>query len=286
MVKAVLLALVVIQIALGLSRLGHVQGESGAAPLEVGTSGRFGIGPAQEAPAPEPSPTAAPEPPAPPAAPPPAASQPAPPPPAATFDFTCPIGAGTNHRRCTLRSLGGFAGPVTISCRGNHPAIEGCWAAPNPVVMRAGRKETVDVGFHYAPPGSYRWEIIAEGGGVRKTFDADLDIVLVPTFELVCPSENLRVPRGGSASHTCRIVPHYGFGEQITLSCPDAPRGISCTFTPPYPAPQGDGEVPVTVRVEASPDADLGFHSLRIAARSATFTSSGAGVALQVEEPR
>jgi hypothetical protein len=56
-------------------------------------------------------------------------------------------------------------------------------------------------------------------------------------FQFGVNQQSVTVPRGGSGTVMLTVSGGAGFDGEVTLSCPAAPAGITCTFTPNPVAP-------------------------------------------------
>jgi hypothetical protein len=113
---------------------------------------------------------------------------PPPPPtgPSPDFSVTCQpagfgAGGGCGTSACTVASLNGFAGAVTLSCAGAPAGLE-CGFGPNPLTVAANA--SVRSGFTVAagptvPNRVYSFEVAASGGSVRRTASVSVETVFV-----------------------------------------------------------------------------------------------------------
>lgn len=221
--------------------------------------------PAPEAPSPSPTPSPSPH-----STPESAASK-------GDFQFGCkPFSPGSvTTYRCTVTSVGAFSAPVTISCGGNHEAFSACRAETNPLTPEAGRTASavVDVQFGY-PPGDYQGEIVAKSGDLSKSFAFSFPVRRLPSFSLDCGREDLQIVLPGSGSRLCHLATSAATAD-ISLSCPDAPAGISCGFTPATLRPTGDGILTFTLHVTASESAPTNIGGVRLWASSSQSSAPG-----------
>jgi hypothetical protein len=91
---------------------------------------------------------------------------------------------------------------------------------------------------------------------------------------------------GGSASaSTVTITPLAGFNSPVTLSCPDLPNGITCTFNPTTITPANGGNATSVLTVNAAVDTSPMTYAIGITGTSGTDSHS-TSQSLVVQSPQ
>jgi hypothetical protein len=99
------------------------------------------------------------------------------------FEFRCGAWVpGENTVRCTVRSIGGFRDPVTLSCRGEDPRPAACSFHESPTLTPPpnGAASVIVSDQHAMGYGTYSGEIVARGGGLMRTVPFEIRTVEPP----------------------------------------------------------------------------------------------------------
>jgi hypothetical protein len=137
---------------------------------------------------------------------------------------------------CTVRSVGGFAGQVSFSCRQGPPWITCAFDKPT-IALSSDESKEVELTLMStlrAPDGQYEIHVVASGGSVTATHVSSWSIGPIPgtltgkgTFYLTCPFRS-SVPVGTQIELVCSLRSH-GFQGPATFSCVQDDEVGSCT---------------------------------------------------------
>lgn len=167
---------------------------------------------------------------------------------AATAPVTVTRGASA-ATPITLTRIGGFVGAVALTAS-NLPA--GLQATFDPASV-VGTTSTLTLSAATtAVAGDYTVSVGGTATGISP-HSATLLVRIVdpPDFALALSSASGTVDRGSSITTTVQLTRSGGFAGTVALSLPDAPAGISGTFTP-NPAPGSTSTLTITVGAQVA----------------------------------
>ncbi|MGN6593148.1 MAG: hypothetical protein ACTHJX_09640 [Terriglobales bacterium] len=160
------------------------------------------------------------------------------------------------------------ASTITLDCGGTP----GCTIAPPS--LAAGGLATVTLDSNQTPMGNFT--VNANNGYIQTSATARMDWL---DFSVVFPdystSKSAEVALGQSLQQTLVVNNNGGAGgydAPVTFSCPNAPAGISCSFSPASLAAKQAGPVNVTLTVQASTGAAAQQAALDVRAVGGTIT--------------
>jgi hypothetical protein len=169
---------------------------------------------------------------------------------------------------CTVASLGGFAGTVSLSCSGLAPRI-GCRFSPSAVQLSPGSTSTsrLVVDWERAAPGSHDFKVIGTSGPLTGSFDFSFtqadpsasappprdytaeDYAGRPFATIACnppPGAAIALERGQSTSITCTFTSVGGFSQAVLMDCTSQ---LNCVANPSTVTPPPNGSVQVVYTI-------------------------------------
>lgn len=146
---------------------------------------------------------------------------------AAHPQVTVPRGTNTVQFTLATAGVGGFTGPIALSCA---PAA-GLSCAFSPATVNAGGDATLAVsGLAAATGDPLALTVNATSGG--DTHAVPLTIAL-SDFSLAAPTASFTVIPGQAATYALILAPIEGWTGNIVLSCSGVPLASTCTIAPP-----------------------------------------------------
>jgi hypothetical protein len=91
-----------------------------------------------------------------------------------------------------------------------------------------------------------------------------------PDFSINCPASATVTQGGSSAPLTCALTASGGFASAVTLSCPGAPSGVTCGFSPNPVTPTANS----TLTISATTGATTGSFNLNVQGVGGSLTRS------------
>lgn len=197
-----------------------------------------------------------------------------------------PAGENNGGRNdCKVRSIGGFAGRVDLSC---EQLPHGLWCdfAPAQVEVPSGGQASTVLQLRPddVPPGSYRFLVVAQGEGTRGSFSFPFKIEGGsggPAAYVVVCNDSMQIPMGNSRTQQCRVESHHGLNTPVTLTC-RSPDGLSCSISPSTVTPAAYG-VPaiITLSVGSPLNQRAGQYTVFIEGRNSQWSYPGAAELVQ-----
>ncbi len=155
----------------------------------------------------------------------------------------------------TLTAVNGFTGAATLSC-GSLPAGTTCAFAPATLTPgTSGTTSTLTVTTSAGTPlGTSHLSVAAAPStpGAFVTQTQGLALTATATDFSFGTTSAATVSASGSTTIKFNLTSFLGFSGAITLSCPGAPMGITCGFTPNPATPPLNGTVAVTLTISAA----------------------------------
>jgi subtilisin family serine protease len=180
--------------------------------------------------------------------------------------------SATSHMM--VRSEGGFASPVQLSCGVGLPAGVTCSFSPNNFVpSAAGTSVSATVAATSATPvGVYSLQINAAGQGATRSLAVPLT---VRDFSINVPSGAQTVPQpppGQSSKVTIPVTltSLTGFTNSVALSCSGQPTGVTCAFSPASMVPTVGG-VHSTLTITGASTAVPGLYNITVKGTAGTL---------------
>jgi hypothetical protein len=94
-----------------------------------------------------------------------------------------------------------------------------------------------------------------------------------PDFSVNCPA-SATVTRGSNTAVTCSVQSLNGFNGAVDLSCPGAPTGVTCGFSPDPATPPANGSVNSTLTITAAATGPTGTFTLTAQGVNGSLTRS------------
>jgi PKD repeat protein len=187
--------------------------------------------------------------------------------------FSIPFGGGSRTSSCTVTSIRGFAGAVSLDCT-NLPAGASCSYAPPTVAVPANGNATSTLTFTTTaatPAGGYTFQARGVSGSRAQAVNMTLSVA-PPDFSLTCIGLP-KIPRGsGTGSGSCSVAPTGGFVAPTTLSCSNLPSGATCSFNPNPVIPPATGSVSSALTVSITPEVAPGNYPFQVTATGGSRT--------------
>ncbi len=155
---------------------------------------------------------------------------------------------------------------VGLSCSGLGPGMSCSFSFPS---LSSGQTGTVLVSTTAGvTPAMNTFQIVGTGDGISTSATVTLR---VSDFSLSSTSTARTVNAGSSTSVTLTARALNGFASTVAMSCPGAPAGMTCTFTPASLVPSSAG---TTVTATILPAASMapGVYSVPLTATGAGLT--------------
>jgi len=123
-------------------------------------------------------------------------------------------------------------------------------------------------------PGDLLATTATDAVGNTSEFSPPRALAQEQDFSLSCTPSVLAVAPGSSVTTTCTITSSGGFASPVTLSCRDAPAGVTCTFNPNPLTPGPSAPVMSVVSIAAEATASPGTGALQIVGTSGSVSRS------------
>jgi YD repeat-containing protein len=188
---------------------------------------------------------------------------------------------GSATTTCTVSSLNGFSSPVALSC-GDTLSGMGCSFNPSTITPPANGavNSTLTVNVSSSvPSGTYAFQAIGSGGGYNRSFTLRLGVT---DFAVACSPSSLTAIAGGNAITTCTVASLNGFNSAVSLSCPNAPAGVTCSFNPATVTPPASGAANSTLTISVATSAPVAMSAIQVAAINGSNTRT-ANLTLDVQ---
>lgn len=123
-------------------------------------------------------------------------------------------------------------------------------------------------------PGDLLVATATDASGNTSEFSSTIALVQQQDFTLTCAPSVLGVAPGSSASTTCTVASSGGFASPVTLSCRNAPAGVTCNFNqnPITPTPTTPASSIITINVGAT--TTVGTSTIQIVGTSGSLSRS------------
>ena len=180
----------------------------------------------------------------------------------------------------TQTAIASYSGTVTLSC----PSLPtGVTCSFSPTTISGGGTSTVTVNASgSATVGSDSLTVSGTDSTLTHatpTFTLVVSSAPTPDFSLaVSPSSKSITQGGAGVTYTVTQTAIASYSGTVTLSCPGAPTGVSCSFSPTTISGGGTS----TVTVSASGSAALGSNSFAVSGTDGTLTHAAASSTLVV----
>lgn len=178
---------------------------------------------------------------------------------------------GSTTSTCTVSSLNGFSSPVALSCGDTLPGMS-CGFSPSTITPPANgainSNLTVNVNSS-VPSGTYGFQAIGSSGGFARSFTLRLGVT---DFAVACSPSSLTAIAGGNAITTCTVSSLNGFNSAVSLSCPNVPAGVTCSFNPATVTPPASGATNSTLTISAATSAPVATAAIQVAAINGSST--------------
>ncbi|HET8644048.1 MAG TPA: hypothetical protein VFO85_01090 [Vicinamibacteria bacterium] len=167
------------------------------------------------------------------------------------FTLTCQptsfgAGGGCGNSACTLTSVNGFAGPVTLACSRQPDGLE-CGFGTNPVSLTSGG--SVTLGFTVAagpgvPDRVHAFEVAATSGALRRTTPLNVQTVFAAPPRPVSSRSFLVSGCAGYVDGVLGPGTLQAFTANFVAARNDAFRGPQCVQALAAPGGRFDLEIP------------------------------------------
>jgi hypothetical protein len=117
----------------------------------------------------------------------------------------------------------------SVLCFKAPPPPEGTTPPTNPTTPNVTTCGTVQIGVDATSTPDMAWVNQASGSAIA---DIDFATPIPPAFTIGLTSSSASALAGGTATFTVQITPTNGFNQSVTLSCPNLPTGLTCSFNP------------------------------------------------------
>jgi pimeloyl-ACP methyl ester carboxylesterase len=188
--------------------------------------------------------------------------------------LSAPPGGG-DGTTCTVTSIEGFSGAVSLAAQGLPAGISASSTNWNLQVPAAGSVATA-VGINVLAaeaPGSYPFQIAATAGATVRLASLTMLVGGGPDFSFSCSPALVTVLLGSSAGTTCSVTSRNGFAGSVSFSQDGAPARVGIEFSPASVSLPANGAVATTtVTFVVDPDAQVGTWNAGLVATAAGLT--------------